>query len=147
MKTRLNIICHRPLVDYQTEERDANVTLDFKNGRTIVALVDFGAYVIGIAESELERIKQQIPTNIFRIQNAPNFRMQVAKGQLEKLKTTTSINFDIGNITLAEHVVSIEKAARSLIGLHFGRHKGVVCIWCCTWSHPFSSLDKASQNR
>ena len=49
------------------------VPLDFKNGLTIDALVDSGAYVSAIARNELDRIKQQSPSNILKIDDPPNF--------------------------------------------------------------------------
>ena len=58
------------------------VPLDFKNGLTIDALVDSGAYVSAIAQKELNRIKQQSPPNILKIDDPPNFQIQVANGQL-----------------------------------------------------------------
>ena len=53
------------------------VPLDFKNGSTIDALVDSGAYVIAIAQKELDRIKQQALSNILKNEDTPNFQMQV----------------------------------------------------------------------
>ena len=58
------------------------VPLDFENGLTIDALVDSGAYVSAIAQKELDRIKQQSPPNILKIDDPPNFQNQVANGQL-----------------------------------------------------------------
>ena len=49
------------------------VPLDFENGLTIDALVDSGAYVSAIAQNELDRIKQQSPSNILKIDDPPNF--------------------------------------------------------------------------
>ena len=43
------------------------VPLDFENGLTIDAFVDSGAYVSAIAQKELDRIKQQSPSNILKI--------------------------------------------------------------------------------
>ena len=40
------------------------VPLDFENGLTIDAIVDSGAYVSAIGQKELDRIKQQSPSNI-----------------------------------------------------------------------------------
>ena len=60
------------------------VTLDFKNGLTVDALVDSGAYVSAIAQKELDRIKQQSPSNFLKIDDPPNFQIQVASGKLEK---------------------------------------------------------------
>ena len=51
------------------------VPLDFKNGLTIDALVDSGAYVIAIAQKGLKRIKQQSPPNILKIDDPPNFQI------------------------------------------------------------------------
>ena len=56
------------------------VPLDFENGLTIGALVDSGAYVSAIAQKELDRIKQQSPSNILKIDDPPNFQIQVANG-------------------------------------------------------------------
>ena len=49
------------------------VPLDFKNGLTIDALVDSGAYVSAIAQKELDRIKQESPSYILKIDGPPNF--------------------------------------------------------------------------
>ena len=65
------------------------VPLDFENGLTIDALVDSGAYVSAIAQKELDRIKQQAPSNILKFDETPNFQTQVANGQLEKPIVTT----------------------------------------------------------
>ena len=71
------------------------VPLDFENGLTIDALVDSRAYVSAITQTELNRIKQQAPANIFKINDPPNFQMQVANGQSERPISTTTLNFDI----------------------------------------------------
>ena len=42
------------------------VPLDFEKDLTTEALVDSGAYVVAIAQNELDRIKQQAPTSIFK---------------------------------------------------------------------------------
>ena len=71
------------------------VPLDFKNGLTIVALVESGAYVSAIAQKELDRIEQQAPSNIIKIDEPPDFQIQVGNGQLEKPIATTTLKFDI----------------------------------------------------
>ena len=81
------------------------VPLDFENGLTIYALADSGAYVSVIAQTELDRIKQQAPGNIFKIDEPPNFQIQIANGQLEKPISTATLKFDIGDNTFAEHYV------------------------------------------
>ena len=56
------------------------VPLDFENGLSIDALVDSGAYVSAIAQTELDRIKQQAPSNLLKMDDPPNFQIQVANG-------------------------------------------------------------------
>ena len=60
------------------------VPLDFENNHTVDALVDSGAFVSAIAQDDLEMIKQKAPNNILKIDNPPNFQIQVANSQLEK---------------------------------------------------------------
>ena len=60
------------------------VPLDFENGLTIDALVDSRAFVSSITQNDLDTIKQQAPNNILKVDDPPNFQIQVANGQLEK---------------------------------------------------------------
>ena len=102
------------------------IPLVFKNGLTIDAFVDSGAYVSAIAQKELDRIKQQSPSNILKIDDPPNFQIQVANGQLEKPTATATLKFDIGDHNFAEHFVVMENLTGPIIGLHFMRHNSVV---------------------
>ena len=102
------------------------VPLDFENGVTIDALVDSGAYVSAIAQKELDRIKQQSPSNILKIDDPPNFQIQVPNGQLEKPTATTTLKFDIGGHIFAENFVVMKNLTGPIIGLHFMRHNSVV---------------------
>ena len=67
------------------------VPLDFENNLTVDALVDSGAFVSVIAQDDLESIKQKAPNNIFKIDDPPNFQIQVANGQLEKPLSTATL--------------------------------------------------------
>ena len=102
------------------------VPLDFKNGLTIDAFFDSGAYVSPIAQTELDRIKQQASANIFKIHDPPNFRIQVANGQSEQPISTATLKFDIRDNTIAEHFVGMKNLTGPIIGLHFMRHNSVV---------------------
>ena len=102
------------------------VPLDFENGLTIDALVDLGAYVSAIAQKELDRIQQQAPSNILKIDDPPNFQIQLANGQLEKPTATTTLKFDIGDYIFAEHFVVMKNLTGPIIGLHFMKHNSVV---------------------
>ena len=99
---------------------------DFENGLTIDALVDSGAYVSAIAQKELDRIKQQSPSIILKIDDPPNFQIQVANGQLEKPTATATLKFDIGDHIFAEHFVVMKNLTGPIIGLHFMKHNSVV---------------------
>ena len=102
------------------------VPLDFTNDLTLDALVDSGAYVSAIAQKELDRIKQQSPSNTLKIDYPPNFQIQVANGQLEKPTATATLKFDIGDHSVAEHFVLMKSLTGTIIGLHFMRHNSVV---------------------
>ena len=102
------------------------VPLDFENGLTIDALVDSGACVSAIAQKELNRIKQQPPSNNLKIDEPPNFQIQVANGQLEKPIATATIKFDSGDHIFAEHFVAMKNLTGPIIGLHFMKHNSVV---------------------
>ena len=60
------------------------VSPDFENGSAIGVLVDLGAFVSALAQKELDRIEQPALSNILKIDEPPNFQIQVANGQLEK---------------------------------------------------------------
>ena len=101
------------------------VPLNFKNGSTIDVLVDSGAYVSAIFQKESDRIKQQAPSNILKIDDPANFQIQVANGQLEEPIATTTLKFDIGGHIFAEHFVVMKNLTAPIIGLHFMRHNSV----------------------
>ena len=102
------------------------VPLDFENNLTVDALVDSGAFVSAITQDDLATIKRKAPNNILKIDDPPNFQIQVAKGQLEKPLSTTTLKFEIGDNSFAEHFVVIKKLTRPIIELHFMRNISVV---------------------
>ena len=102
------------------------VPLDFENNLTVDALVDSGAFVSAIAQDDLETIKQKAPNNILKIDDPPNFQIQVANGQLETPLSTATLKFEIGDNSFAEHFVVMKKMTGPIIGLHFMRNNSVV---------------------
>ena len=102
------------------------VPLDFESGLTIDSLIDSGAYVSAIAQEELDRIKQQAPSNIIKIDEPLNFQIQVENGQLEKPIATATLKFDIGDDIFAEHFVVMKNLTGPIKGLRFMRHNSVV---------------------
>ena len=102
------------------------VPLDFENNLTVDALVDSGAFVSAIAQDDLGTIKQKAPNYILKIDDPPNFQIQVANGQLEKPLLTATLKFEIGDNSFAEHFVVMKKLTGPIIGLHFMRKNSVV---------------------
>ena len=102
------------------------VPLDFENNLTVDALVDSGAFVSAIAQDYLDTIKQKAPKNILKIDDPAIFQIQVANGQLEKPLATTTLKFEIGDNTFAEHFVVMKKLTEPIIGLHFMKNNSVV---------------------
>ena len=100
--------------------------LDFEKNLTVDALVDSGAFVSAIAQDDLETINQKAPNNILKIDDPPNFQIQVANGQLEKPLSTATLKFEIGENSFAEHFVVMKKLTGPIIGLHSMRNNCVV---------------------
>ena len=102
------------------------VPLDFENNHTVDALVDSGAFVSAIAQDDLETIKHKAPNNVLKIDDPPNFQIQVANGQLEKPLSTATLKFEIGDNSFAEHFVVMKKLTGPIFGFHFMRNNSVV---------------------
>ena len=102
------------------------VPLYFEIDLTLDALVDSSAYFSAIALKELDRIKQQAPSNILKIDDLPNFQIQVVNFQLQQPIATSTLKFDIGDHIFAEHFVVMKNLTGPNIELHFMRHNGVV---------------------
>ena len=66
------------------------VPLDFENTLTVDALADSKAFVSAIAQNDLDTIKQKAPNNFLKLDDPPNFQIQVANGQLEKPISTAT---------------------------------------------------------
>ena len=102
------------------------VLQDYEKGLTIDAIVDSGVYVSAIAQTDIDRIKQQVPAKIFKFEDPPNFQIQVENGQLEKPISTATLKFDIRDNTFPEHFVVMKSLTGRIIELHFMRHNSVV---------------------
>ena len=88
--------------------------------------MDSGAFVSAIAQDDLETIKQKAPNSILKIDETPNFQIQVANGQLEKPLSTAILKFENGDNSFAEHFVVMKKVTGPIFGLHFMRNNSVV---------------------
>ena len=90
--------------------------LDFENNLAVVALVDSGAFVSAINQKDLDTIKEKAPNKVLKIDDPPNCQIQVANGQLEKPLATTTLKFEMKNLT------------GPITGLHFMRNNSVVIV-------------------
>ena len=102
------------------------VPLLIENNLTVDVLVESRAFVSAIAQDDLHTIKQKAPNNFLKIDDPPNFQIQVANGQLEKPLSTATPKFEIGDNTFAEHFVVVKTLTWPIIGLHFMRNNSVV---------------------
>ena len=102
------------------------VPLDFENNLTVDALVASGAFVSAIAQNDLDTITQKALNNILKIDDPPNFQIQVANGQFEKSLSIATLKFEIRDNTFAEHFVVMSKLTGPVFGLHFMRNNSVV---------------------
>ena len=88
--------------------------------------MDSRAYVGARARNELDTIKQKASSKNLKFDDSPNFQIQVANGQLEKLLARATLKFEIGDNMYAEHFVVVMKITRPIMGLHFTREHSVV---------------------
>ena len=79
-----------------------------------------------LLSTSLAQKKQKALNNIFKTDDPPNFRIQVANGQLENSFATPTLNFDIEDNTLAQHLVVMKKLTGPIIGLYFMRNNSEV---------------------
>ena len=70
------------------------VPLDFENNLTVDVLVDSRGFVSAIVQDDSDIIKQKAPNNILKIDDPPNFQIQLANGQLEKPLSTATLKFE-----------------------------------------------------
>ena len=71
-------------------------------------------------------MKEKAPNKILKVDDPPNFQIQVANGQLEKPLATATLIFEIGDKFFAEHCVLMKKLPGPIFGLHFMRNNSVV---------------------
>ena len=92
------------------------VPLDFENNLTVDALVDSGDIVSAIAQNDLDTLKKKAPNNNPKVDDPPNFLVQVANGLIEKVLATTTLKFENGDNSFAEHFVVMKKITGPEIG-------------------------------
>ena len=92
------------------------VPLDFEYNLAVDALVDSGASVSSIAEDDLDTIKEKAPNIVLKIDDTPNFHIQVANGQIKEPLATTTLKFEIGDNSFDKHFVVMKKLTGPILG-------------------------------
>ena len=113
-------------LDLKRKQELLYMPLDFENKLTVDALLQSGTFVSANTKNDLDTIKEKAPNNILKIDDPPNFQIQVANGQLEKHLSTAALKFEIGDNIFAEHFVVMKKLTGPKFGLHFMMNNSVV---------------------
>ena len=81
---------------------------------------------VAVAQNDLDTIEEKAPNIILKINDPPNFQIQVANSQLEKPSVMATLKIEIVDNIFAEHFVVMKNLTRPTIGLHFIRRNSVV---------------------
>ena len=94
------------------------VPMDFGE-LTLDGLIDTGAHSSAIPEANLRKIQLLAPQSIVKEGPAPSFQIMVANGDIETLKSTVELNFEMGDFEFHEIFIVMEKLSSPIIGLMF----------------------------
>ena len=87
---------HLPLISTVVLKRNQEMLympLEIENNLTVDALVDSGVVVSAIAQNDLDIIEQKAPDKILKIDDPPNFQIQVAKWPVRKTYSNSHVQF------------------------------------------------------
>ena len=99
--------------------------MDFNN-LSVDALVDSGALVNCLPESELQKIKSVSPDNILKEIDPPAFKLQVANGDIETPTKTVQLQFELGDWTFKETFIVATKMTGPILGLTFLKNNSAI---------------------
>ena len=86
---------------------------------TIDGEIDTGALSSSITEIDLPKIRVLYPQSVIGESPHPNFQIMVANGQLETIKSTIELKFEVGDIEFHEIFIVMEHLTGPTIGLMF----------------------------
>ena len=89
--------------------------MDFQHF-SIDALIDSGALVNCMPESEFQKLKNMSPNNILQEADPPPFKLQVANGDIESPTKTIQVQFEIGDWTFKETFIVVNKITGPILG-------------------------------
>ena len=99
--------------------------MDFNN-LSVDALVDSGALVSCLPESEYQKIKSVSPDNILKEMDPPTFKLQVAKGDIQTPTKTVQLQFELGDWTFKETFIVATKMTGPILGLTFLKNNSAI---------------------
>ena len=88
---------HEP-ENHKQKRRMLFAPMDFQHF-SIDALIDSGALVNCMPESEFQKLKNMSPNNILQEADPPPFKLQVANGDIESPTKKIQVQFEIGDWT------------------------------------------------
>ena len=114
---------------------------------TLDGLVDTGALSTAIPETDLRKIRVLSPQSSVKEGPVPNFQSMVANGQLETLKSTVELNFEVGDMDFHVTFVVMEKVTSPLIGVSFlQRNNTILDTRQGILNFPFFSLQLKTED-
>ena len=90
------------------------------------ALIDSGALVNCMPESEVQKLKNMSPDNILQEADPPPFKLQVANGDIESPTKTIQVQFEIGDWTFKETFIVANKITGPILGLPFLKNNSAI---------------------
>ena len=139
LSTNINIKCKKRMLHFPMDFREL----------TIDGFIDTGALSSAIPEMDLRKIRLLSPQSVIREGPPPNFQIMVANGQLETLKSTIELKFEVGDIEFHEIFIVMEHLRGPIIGLMFlQRNHTVLDMRQRKLNFPFSKRSRfdAAQN-
>ena len=94
------------------------VPMDFGEP-TLDGLIDTGTHSSAIPEADFKKIRLLAPQSIVKEGPAPSFQIMVANGDVETLKSTVELKFEVGDIEFHEIFIVMEKLSSPILGLMF----------------------------
>ena len=99
--------------------------MDFQD-LTLDALIDSGALVNCISETDYNKILQMSPKDIVKELEPPTFKLQVANGDIETPTKTIILKFEIGDWNFKETFIVAKRLTGPILGLTFLKNNSAI---------------------
>ena len=99
--------------------------MDFQD-LTLDALIDSGALVNCISETDYNKILQMSPKDIVKEMEPPPFKLQVANGDIEAPTKTIILQFEMGDWNFKETFIVAKRLTGPILGLTFLKNNSAI---------------------